>query len=35
VLNGERRRRRRRWHHHHETLARAALEAHWRRTIDG
>ena len=24
-----------RWHHHHETLARAALEAHWRRTIDG
>jgi ADP-ribose pyrophosphatase YjhB (NUDIX family) len=24
-----------RWHHHHETLARAAREAHWRRTIDG
>jgi len=24
-----------RWHHHHETLARAALEAHWRRTMDG
>jgi ADP-ribose pyrophosphatase YjhB (NUDIX family) len=24
-----------RWHHHHETLARAALEAHWRRVIDG
>jgi len=24
-----------RWHHHHGTLARAALEAHWRRTIDG
>ncbi len=23
------------WHHHHETLARAALEAHWRRTVGG
>jgi ADP-ribose pyrophosphatase YjhB (NUDIX family) len=23
------------WHHHHETLARAALEAHWRRVLDG
>jgi hypothetical protein len=23
------------WHHHHETLARAALEAHFRRAIDG
>jgi ADP-ribose pyrophosphatase YjhB (NUDIX family) len=23
------------WHHHHETLARAALEAHWRRAAGG
>lgn len=23
------------WHHHHETLARAALEAHWRRRVGG
>jgi ADP-ribose pyrophosphatase YjhB (NUDIX family) len=23
------------WHHHHETLARAALEAHWRRIVGG
>ena len=23
------------WHHHHESLARAALEAHWRRTTGG
>ena len=23
------------WHHHHETLARAALEAHWRRVVGG
>jgi len=23
------------WHHHHEMLARAALEAHWRRAVGG
>jgi ADP-ribose pyrophosphatase YjhB (NUDIX family) len=23
------------WHHHHETLARAALEAHWQRALGG
>lgn len=23
------------WHHHHGMLARAALEAHWRRTVGG
>jgi ADP-ribose pyrophosphatase YjhB (NUDIX family) len=23
------------WHHHHETLARAALEAHWQRAVGG
>jgi ADP-ribose pyrophosphatase YjhB (NUDIX family) len=23
------------WHHHHESLARAALETHWRRAVGG